>query len=69
MTKYTMMKTNVWIYLMAIFWFYSALAQEQEPYMDKGFLIIHSAEDYRAALQVANEASTQLVSCQASNGG
>ena len=55
-----MMKTNVWIYLMAIFWFYSALAQEQEPYLDMGFLIIHSTEDYRAALQVANEASTQL---------
>lgn len=60
MTKYTMMKNNVWIYLMAIFWFYSALAQEQEPYLDMGFLIIHSTEDYRAALQVANEASTQL---------
>ena len=54
---------------MAIFWFYSALAQEQEPYMDKGFLIIHSAEDYRAALQVANEASTQLVLSQRLNDG
>ena len=54
---------------MAIFGFYSALAQEQEPYMDKGFLIIHSAEDYRAALQVANEASTQLVLSQRLNDG
>ena len=54
---------------MAIFWFYSALPQEQEPYMDKGFLIIHSAEDYHAALQVANEASTQLVLSQRLNDG